>query len=268
LTVAPFAEENHHAISKGEGGIEMARHARIAAKFAWPRKLVLFFVASALLAVGWPALAQTTYTYSSAPNYSLFTNFTPPCTLGSCTDYTNAMTFSGSFTTATPLAANLVNVDIAAQITTFSFSDGINTYAPPNGRIITFNVYTDASGVPTNSTFLDIQEWTTGSAPHTTSDRFSDVDIDVSATVTNNISCSSVGTSGGTADACVSSSTDSNSSSAENSASGIWSIAGGQPPPKPTVITPVPTLSTWALGALATLVVTLGWLQARRNRRA
>jgi hypothetical protein len=231
--------------------------------------MLLLLLGSLLASVAWPALAATTYTYSGAPNYSIFTNFTAsPCTAGNCENYTTSMTVTGSFTTATPLAPNLVNVDISSQITTYSFNDGINTYAPPNGRIINFNVYTDSSGVPTTSTFLDIQVWTTGTSPHAPGDRFSEFFIDFEANSTNNENCSSVGSNGDSAgDACNSSGTDANSSNAANLDSGTWS-GGSAPPPPPTVITPVPALSAWALGALATLVIALGWFQIRRNKRA
>jgi hypothetical protein len=256
------------AQEKKKGEIQMTDHVRVSARIARSVRGVQLFVGSLLAVVASPAFTATTYTYSGAPNYSIFTNFTPPCTIASCTNYTTAMTLSGSFTTATALAPNLVNQDIAAQITTYSFSDGINTYEPTNGRIIEFHVYTDASGVPTSSTFFEIQEWITGSSPHTSSDRFSDVSVDFSATVTNNISCSSVGTTtGGTADACLSSGTDSNSSNAQNDASGAWSGGSGPPPPPTKSITPVPTLSTLALGLLATLVIGLGWFQLRRRRQ-
>jgi hypothetical protein len=235
--------------------------------------IAVLFVANLLLAgVAWPALAQaTTYTYGGAPTYSSITNFTPSCTVGPCANYTSAMAPSGSFTTATPLAANLSNVDIAALVTSFSFNDGINTYTSPNGRIITFHVYTDASGVPTASTTIEIQEWTTGSSPHASGDRFSDFSMDFDVTATNNIGCTGVGTSGGTADACISSGgTDSNSSTASNTDAGTWAIAGGPPPPPKasTTVTPVPTLSSWGVCALAMLVVMVGWLRLRRNRRA
>jgi hypothetical protein len=210
-----------------------------------------------------PALAQTTYTYTAAPNYNNFINFTPPCTIGPCANYTSGMHPTGSFTTAAPLGPNLSNVDIAAMITSFSFSDGINTYTSPNGRIIDFHVYTDASGIPTNSTFFDLQTWNTGGPTHMSGDRFSIFSIDFSASVTNNDNCSTVGSSGGTADTCISSGGDANTSTASNAGSGVWIIAGGPPPPATNA--PVPTLSTWAMVALATLVTALGWLALRRR---
>jgi len=38
------------------------------------------------------------------------------------------------------------------------------------------------------------------------------------------------------------------------------------PPPSPTVIPPVPTLSQWAVGLLAMMVIAVSWLQIRRRR--
>jgi len=174
------------------------------------------------------------------------------------------MTVTGSFTTATPLAPNLASVDVAAQITTYSFSDGINTYTPPNGRIIAFQVSTDASGVPTANTFIDVQVWTTGTSPHKGGDRFSEFFIDVEANSTNNVNCTTVGPNGDATDACTGAVTDTNSSNAQTPGAGAWSIGGG--PPQPTVTTPVPTLSQWGLMVLTMMVIALGWLQIRRRR--
>ena len=75
-------------------------------------------------AIALPAFA-TTYTFTS-PSYSFVIPFTPPCTVGTCVNYTTSMNVAGSFTTAAPLAANLLNTDVRGAITSYSFNDGLN----------------------------------------------------------------------------------------------------------------------------------------------
>jgi hypothetical protein len=107
-----------------------------------------------------------TYSAATTGHYTTKNDFTV-CNGGPCQNYTTAMIPSGSFTTAAPLAANLSNAPIAAQITSFSFNDGINTYANtnPNVRLFQATVSTSATGSITSSNiFLEL--WQTGTAPH------------------------------------------------------------------------------------------------------
>ena len=242
----------------------MADRVWVSGRIARLLKVMLLFAGGMLLA---GAASGTTYNFTASPNYSIFNNFTGPCTsVIDCANYTSAMHPTGTFTTAAPLAPNLVNVDIAALVTSYSFNDGINTYTNANGWIISFSIYTDASGVPTSSVALQVDAWITGSAPHATGDRFSDFQLDGEVGVTNDLACSTVGTTGTNTDTCTSGSGDQNTSSASNSDFGVWVIAGSPPPKQQSGPVPVPTLSTWSLAALATLVVLLGWFQVRRRR--
>jgi hypothetical protein len=102
----------------------MGTRVRVSCRTARPLNVVRASIAWKLLGgVALPALG-TTYTYTSAPNYDTFNNFTGPCTaVIDCANYTSAMHAAGSFTTATPLAANLVNVDISAATTVKAISD-------------------------------------------------------------------------------------------------------------------------------------------------
>mgnify|MGYP003596210106 CR=1 FL=1 len=96
-------------------------------------RLILASFAALFLAGGAQA---ATYSVTSA-NYNNITDFTAPCAGGPCANYTAAMHFAGTFDVAT-LAPNLANVAITP--TSFSFNDGVNTYASadPDVRIYQF----------------------------------------------------------------------------------------------------------------------------------
>ena len=183
-------------------------------------------------AIALPASA-TTYTFTS-PSYSFVIPFTPPCTVGTCVNYTTSMNVAGSFTTAAPLAANLLNTDVRGAITSYSFNDGLNTYSSsdPNVRLLAMELSTDASGVPIpTQTFIDIQQWTTGSTPHVVGNRFNEIFVDFNADDFNNSGCTSVGTKSGLADACLTrSTTDTNQSEGSNSVAGTWVVTPGGGP--------------------------------------
>ena len=82
------------------------------------------------------ASAATVYQYVG-PNYT-----------SASSPYTTAQRVTGQFTTASPLAPNLPQASVLAQVTSYSFSDGVNSYASsdPNARVIEFKVATDAAG--------------------------------------------------------------------------------------------------------------------------
>lgn len=79
--------------------------------------------------------AQVTYSYTGPTFY--FASGAP---------YSTANSITGSFTTAAPLAANLSDSNISANITAFSFTDGVATRTLANTVICRFLVSTDASG--------------------------------------------------------------------------------------------------------------------------
>ena len=234
------------------------------------RRIISARFAALLLTVAWPAWAATTYTYTSS-NYINVIPFTSPCSAGTCANYTTSMHLAGSFSTATPLAANLSGADVRAQVTSFSFNDGINTYtsSDPNVRLLGLQLSTDSSGVPIGSnTFLDIQQWTSGTVPHTAGNRFNAIFVNANPDDFNNVGCLVVGTFNGVTDACTANAGDSNQSEGQAGSAGTWTVSGGPPPPPgPGAVTPVPTLGTLPLGALAALLVMVGWFTRRCSRR-
>ena len=212
-------------------------------------------------AFAWPAFA-TTYTFTS-PNYTSTIDFTTPCTAGNCQNYTTAMHVTGSFTTASPLAANLVGVDVRAQVTSFSFSDGINTFAntDPKVRFIGLQLSTDASGVPiASNTYIVFQQWESGSGPHTGGgvDRFNELFVDPNADDFNNRGCNTVGTDSGVADSCLGPVPfDPNASEASNSTAGNWTVTGGGgPAPTTTTLATSANPSTFGQSITFTATVT------------
>jgi uncharacterized repeat protein (TIGR01451 family) len=88
------------------------------------------------------AACAATYTYTGLP----FNFVSAP--------YTTSMSITGSFTTASPLPANMPITDIGPNgsnlVTAWSFNDGINTYTMANSVVLpqpgTFRIATDASG--------------------------------------------------------------------------------------------------------------------------
>ena len=206
-----------------------------------------------------------TYTVSPSGNYTSKTDFTAPCAAGTCANFSLAMNVSGTFNVPT-LAANLVNSDIGATLTSFSFSDGINTYssADPAVRIGRFEVTTNASGALTSANIL-VEKWLTGATPHTTADYFSWFFINGSSVVQlyNNARCSGVGTTPyGVTDFCFVASTGTQSSAAQGA---TVSYSGGG---TPVAATPVPTLSEYALMLLASLMAGFAGWKLRKRRAA
>lgn len=210
-------------------------------------RLVSVAVALAATLWGGQAFAQaTTYTFTS-PTYGTTTN-AGACVVGECTTYTAAQNARASFTFAAPLAPNLPNVDRTAAITAYSFSDGVRTTTGPGPLATTFRVQfgTDATGLPTG--FLVQLERTPG--PPYTSSAAADPNSYVSAinftpgttTVLGNALCTLRAAGFGAVSgpgSCAIVAVNGNTSQAS---------AGG---PTVSVVTPVPTLSEWAMILLA-----------------
>jgi hypothetical protein len=99
-----------------------------------------------------PAFATATYSFAGP----FFTTF-----LGS--GYTAAMRVTGSFTTLAPLPINMPNTNIAAQVTSYSFFDGVNTIASsdPKSVISIFYATTDGAGQITSAANISVQRWAT-----------------------------------------------------------------------------------------------------------
>ncbi|WP_374191656.1 IPTL-CTERM sorting domain-containing protein [Delftia sp. ASV31] len=218
--------------------------------------------AMCLAAIG--AVHAATYSAATTGPYTAKTDFTV-CSGGPCQNYTLAMTPSGSFTTSAPLAANLSNANIAAQITSFSFNDGINTFAStdPNVRIFQAIVSTSATGSITSSALL-LELWQTGTSPHAVGDKVALIQIGNSVFATNTLNCTGVGTTpAGAADSCVLGPGDIGASNASGAA---WTWAAVTPPA--TAATPVPSTSALGLLVLSALLGGAGLAISRRNRNA
>ena len=218
------------------------------------KKFLLGLVA--LLATA-SAFAATTYTYTG-PAYTLVTG-----------TYTTSMQITGSFTTAAPLAPNLSDVDITGQVTSYSFSDGVNTYTNSdiNARIFAFKVSTDASGTITYWGIV-LKLWESGTSPHSTGDKISFMSTMLSTVWGANdraydeITCITVGDSSysGVSDVCIVEAAGSWLGSATVNATGSWTSQTA------ATATSIPTLSEWGMIILSSLLA-LGTVLVMRRQR-
>jgi hypothetical protein len=205
---------------------------------------------------------SATYVYTGS-NYATVVDHTT-CTAGTCADYSTSMSATGSFTTAAALPPNLSAVEITPLVTSYSFSDGLNTYtsSDPNGRVVEFRVSTDGSGaIVATGTTITLHTWTTGSSPHAIGDRFNELGLrSIGDVASNNLTCAGVGTasSSGVPDSCLGiGGLITDSSNAFNFVAGAWvaSVAAIE----------VPTVSIWALTALGSIILAVGVGLLRRN---
>lgn len=214
--------------------------------------------------------AATTYTFSSTA-YNAPSNFTN-CTTGPCSNYSTAMSITGSFTVASALGPNFSGAtDISSQVTAYSFTDGVNTYTntDPNARLYQFNVATDGSGNISVASLL-VEKWQSGSSPHAVGNRVAVLNLN-GPTINqaeNNLSCTVVGggTGSGVTDLCVTATNDAASSIATAS-QGTWTGGGSSGNPGGTP-TPVPTLGEWGMICLAGLLVVFAGYRLRRQATA
>ena len=208
--------------------------------------------------------AQATVYSFTGPVYSSFFNFTSPCGTGPCANYPPGSRLTGQFTTAAPLASNLSHVVVNPQVTSFNFTDGLNSYssANPNVRGNQFTVSTDAGGniILSGGDEIRVSLWQTGSSPHAVGDRVAFAQI-VPGLVRgfNNFPCGAVGISvGGVPDSCLGPAADASTSAGINDVvSGTWSRQS---------IGPIPALSVWALVLLSSALAGLaamGWRKLR-----
>ena len=221
-------------------------------------KKYLVFLAAALLQAGaWAA----TYTYTgpaySAPDLHNFTSC-PPGT-GNCGAYTTAMAQTGSFTTAAPLPSNLNSQDITAQLTSYSFSDGLTTYSSGDPQVTLVSVSATTTGGVLDFS-VHLVRWQTP-APHVIGDHLDQVLVTESGqhnAVCGNIQVNPQGDPCGTSNAggVFSSWTDASSTV------GSWTVTG-LPPVAPNA---VPTLGEWGLLLLAFLMLGAGWMAVGRQR--
>lgn len=92
------------------------------------------FVFGLLAAMASMAAAEAVYTYQGSP----FTTLAPPYAAGD--------RVTGSFTLATRLPPLQAQIGIADLLTGFAFSDGVESYAPANTIVCSFEVATNAAG--------------------------------------------------------------------------------------------------------------------------
>ncbi|GMU73679.1 MAG: hypothetical protein DYH14_11195 [Betaproteobacteria bacterium PRO3] len=197
--------------------------------------------------------AATTYQYVG-PTYSIVSG-----------PYATSQRVTGQFTTATPLAPNLPSANILAQVTSYSFSDGVHTYASsdPNARVYSFVAGTDATGAIANWA-LDFQVWTSGSIPHGAGDHYNEVRIlGTGDYAMEGATCSTTGTSvAGVADSCtvldVSGLVTGQAYTPQ--AAGTWT--------KIAPVVPVPTNSQEGVTALAVALMAIAAATLRRRRTA
>ena len=220
-------------------------------------KKYLVFLAAALLQAGaWAA----TYTYTgSIYSASELHNFTAcPPGLGNCGAYTTVMAETGSFTTAVPLAANLFNQDIKAQVTSFTFSDGLTTYASSDPQVTLMSVEATTTGGVLHFS-ASLLRWQTP-APHANGDHLDVMWIDDGGQ--HNAVCSDVVVNP-QGDRCHTSLANGVFSSWRSDLlEGTWT-ATGLPP---VAANAVPTLGEWGLLLLALLMISVGWMTMGHRR--
>lgn len=221
-------------------------------------KKYLVFLAAALLQAGAWAV---TYTYTGpAYNASELHNFTAcPPGMGNCGGYTTAMAQTGSFTTVVPLPANLNNQGIAAQVTSFSFSDGLTVYASGDPQVTLHSISATTTGGGLQLTVVLLRWQTPG--PHAAGDHLDYLLVGEGGQ--HNAVCSNV-ESIPLGDKCYASSAGGVFSSwrDESATDGTWTVTGLPP----VAANAVPTLGEWGLLLLALVMISVGWMTMSRRR--
>jgi hypothetical protein len=206
-----------------------------------------------------PGLWAQTYTYTGMA-YTTLGDFTSPCATGPCANYAPGQKISGHFMTASPLPPNLVNANIFPNVTSFSFTDGVNTYSSSdaNSRAFEFQATTDPGGNITDW-HLQFDHWQTGSDPHSAGNRSAILDTSLGGdTGVNDADCVVVAISSpltGVADVCNGYTVDASTSfggTLDNP--GSWSFSSGNVAPPAAV----PTLSDCAMLLLSLVVAGAG----------
>ncbi|KQB58366.1 hypothetical protein AE621_16180 [Acidovorax sp. SD340] len=169
------------------------------------------------------------------------------------------MAQTGSFTTAAPLPSNLNSQDITAQLTSYSFSDGLTTYSSGDPQVTLVSVSATTTGGVLDFS-VHLVRWQTP-APHVIGDHLDQVLVTESGqhnAVCGNIQVNPQGDSCGTSNAggVFSSWTDASSTV------GSWTVTGLPP----VATNAVPTLGEWGLLLLALLMISVGWMTMGHRR--
>jgi len=221
-------------------------------------KIILALCALALASF---TASAASFTFTGNQYGAGIANFTPPCAIPSCANFTASMRVSGSFSTSTRLPANAPGTDITGILSGGSFSDGLTTYdgTDPALRVYQFAVVTDANSNITDE-FILIERWQTGGAgPHVAGDRIDYIIIGPGGATQafHNVPCIAVGAApSGVTDACNGVGADASQSGAAGAAGPLFAALPGAS---------VPTLGEYALLLLAALMGIFGMYGVRRN---
>lgn len=203
-----------------------------------------------------PAQASTTYTYSG-PTFDTVSNHTT-CAVGTCADYTTSHRVTGSITTASVLNSSLTLQDISGLVTSWSFSDGVNTIASTDPAAGAYPILASTDGTG-NITAMSLNVYQWQAYPPllngTASERFNSIAILDSIPLnagTANATCTSLSGSD-----CSTFVNGTDSSTAQKLASGAWTTSTTQS---------IPTLSEW--GQLIMFALVAGMAALALHRRA
>lgn len=183
-------------------------------------------------------------------------------------NYTTSMQITATFETATPLASNLPMTDITASLVSFSLNDGLQTINQNNAEILTFNVSTDANGVPVswNISLWEAPVTNTPGEPVSGMDLYFNMDQPNNFVLQEQGFTEPCGASG--ASYCDLVALDTNFGGIFDigpavTAPGTWTVSGvGGAAPQP-----VPTNQTWAMLMLMGALL-LGFVWQQRHQRA
>lgn len=226
-----------------------------------------------LFFVGVLALLMTAH--ASATTYTLAgATYDPPSRTGL---YSTATGVTGSFTTSSPLAANLTNAKIAGGtgglglVTSWSFNDGAFTYTNASSAIwqndgSNFVVSTNASGVITGFFIVLTMPSSAAAIGQPTEFLFFGFDGPGSVSVVRSI-CTALLAPGGPCEFYNGAATD--LAGTPNGATATFSASALPPPPPPPVTTSsaIPTLSEYGLVLLALMLIATTFHTLRRKTR-
>jgi len=223
-------------------------------------KKYLVFLAAALLQAGAWAV---TYTYTG-PTYNAadITNFSScPGGAGDCGAYTHAMAQGGSLTTIAPLSGNLNGADISALVTSFSFFDGLTTFASNDPQVTLIGVEATTTGGVLQIIF-NVQRWQTP-APHLQGDHFDGM-VTMNSGSIHNFVCTGGPQQNpqGQTRCQAGAGIDGYASWVNPAPGGTWAVTGLPP----VASTAVPTLGEWGLLLLASLMLGASWMAVGRRR--
>jgi hypothetical protein len=139
------------------------------------------------------AMADAVYTYTG-PVYTSGSTGTGCVPAMPCADYTGKR-ITGTITTKLPAQPSSTTAVLPSDIVSFSFSDGVFTYASgdPDVRWNSFSLKTDAQGQVTGGSGLPIK-WLSGTSPHVAGDIYRSMSFDSAGptNVLNNVRTVSV----------------------------------------------------------------------------